>query len=68
MDAFTLPDGTMTTDAGSAAEQWAAAFYMARDVIAEIRPIPEKILRGEKVKNLDEALLGCDGILSIGEN
>ena len=30
----------MTTDAGSAAEQWTAAFYMAKDVIAEIRPIP----------------------------
>lgn len=68
MDAYTLPDGTITTDAVSAAEQWAAAFYMAKDVIAEIRPIPEAILRGDTVRNLDEVLLGCDGILNIGEN
>lgn len=67
MDAFTLPDGTVTTDAVSAAEQWSAAFYMAKDVIAAIRPIPEALVRGERVRNLDEALLGCDEILSIGE-
>ena len=67
MDAFTLPDGTITTDAGSAAEQWAAAFYMAKDVIAEIRPVPESLIQGKPVRNLDEILLGCDGILSIGE-
>jgi hypothetical protein len=67
MDAFTLPDGTITADAGSAAEQWAAAFYMAKDVIAEICPVPEALIKGIPVRNLDEILLGCDGILSIGE-
>jgi hypothetical protein len=67
MDAFSLPDGTITTDAASAAEQWAAAFYMAKDVLHTIRPIPEAILRGDKVRNLDEVLLGCDSVLSIGE-
>lgn len=68
MDAFTLPDATITVDAGIAAEQWAAAFYMAKDVIAEICPILEAIMKGQPVRNLDEILLLCDGILSIGEN
>lgn len=68
MNAYTLPDGTITTDASSAAEQWAAAFYMAKDVIAEMRPIPEALIKGQPVRNLDEVLLGCDGVLSIGEN
>ena len=67
MDAFTLPDGTLTTDAGSAAEQWAAAFYMAKDALTMLRPIPEIILRGDPVKNLDEILAECDGILSVGD-
>lgn len=68
MDAFTLPDGTVTADAESAAEQWATAFYMAKDALSLVRPIPEAILRGKAVKNLDEILAECDGILSVGEN
>lgn len=68
MEAFTLPDGTITTDAGSAAEQWAASFYRAKDALTMLRPVPEKILRGQSVRNLDEILTECDGILSVGEN
>jgi len=67
MDMFTLPDGTVTSDAGSAAEQWAAAFYIARDALSVIRPVPELILGGKPVRNLDEILCECDGALSIGD-
>ena len=67
VESYALPDGTETTDAGRAAEQWAAAFYMAKDVIEEIRPICEALLKRKPVRNLDEVLLACDGILRIGE-
>ena len=67
MEGFTLPDGTVTTDAAKAAELWAAAFYRAKDAIRQIRPIPGLILNNKPTRNLDEALGECDAILGMGE-
>lgn len=35
-DAYTLPDGLVTKDAGEAAEQWANAFFKAKDALERI--------------------------------
>jgi len=67
-DAYTLPDGTITTDAAASAERWAEAFYQAKDALNRIRPVPESLLRGEPVKDLDETLAECDQVLVLGEN
>ena len=66
-DAFTLPDGTITMDGGIAAEQWAEAFYKVKDALSRLRPVPEALLRGAPVKDLDEVLAECDSVLLLGD-
>ena len=66
-DAFTLPDGTITKDSASAAEQWANAFYQLKDALVRLRPVPEQLIRSQPVKDLDETLLECDKALHLGE-
>lgn len=67
MEMYTLPCGTITDNPILAAELWSQAFYQAKDALNKIRPIPETILRGKPVKNLDEILLECDKALELGE-
>lgn len=67
-DAYSLPDKTITTDAGMAAEKWSSAFYQLKDALSRSRPVPEMLLLGKPVKDLDETILECDAALSLGEN
>ena len=66
-DGFILPDGFVTVDEGYAAEQWAEAFYKAKDALARIRPVPEKMIQGKPVRDLDEILAECDKVLELGD-
>lgn len=68
MEMFTLPCGTVTDNPILAAELWAEAFYQAKDALKRLRPVPERVLRGEPVRNLDEILSECDTALAIGED
>ncbi|MCK5020116.1 MAG: hypothetical protein KAS32_23885 [Candidatus Peribacteraceae bacterium] len=67
MEAITLPDGMVTTDAAIAAEQWAKAFYQVKDALQRIRPVPEQIIRQVPIKDLDETLSECDNVLQLGD-
>lgn len=65
-DAFILPWGNeFTKDPAEAAEAWAEAFHRAVDALELIRPIPERILLNKPVRNLDEILLECDGVIAM---
>lgn len=65
-EAYTLPDNTITFDPALAAEQWAAAFYRAKDALQRIRPVPAKLFLGTPIRDLDEILSECDSILKLG--
>ena len=67
-DGFILPDGSVTTDEGYAAEQWANAFYKMKDALSRIRPVPEKMIWGKSIRDLDEILAECDKALELGDN
>lgn len=68
MIVLTLPDGTVTADYGLAATLWSEAFYIAKDALKRVRPVPEAMLRGNPVRDLDEILAECDSVLSVGED
>jgi len=65
---YALPCGTVTDNPTLAAELWAEAFYQAKDALKRIRPVPEQLVRGTPVKDLDETLCECDKVLELGEN
>lgn len=60
-DTFILPDGLPTTDAAVAAEQWAAAFWQAKDALARLKAI----LNVECPGKFDLAF--TDTVLEMGE-
>ena len=65
-DAFILPDGSFTTNPILAAEEWAKGFYIVRDALERIYPVPLKLLKKQPVINLDEILAECDNALKFG--
>ena len=67
MEGYMLPDNSITSDPIIAAEEWAKAFYQAKDALLRIRPIPEKLIRQEIIRNLDEILAECDKVFDIGD-
>ena len=66
-DGFTLPDGSVTTDAGLAAEQWADAFYTVKDALSRLRTVPERLINDMPIRDLDEILAECDKVLELGD-
>lgn len=65
-EVFNLPDGSVTGDAGFAAEQWANAFYEAKDVVGGLRDAFVSSIRGEPVRTADELIHSCEQILDMG--
>lgn len=66
-DGFILPDGSVTTDEGSAAEQWADAFYKMKDALSRLRTVPERLINEIPIRDLDEILSECDKVLELGD-
>ena len=68
-EAYALPDNTITTDAVSAAEQWAKAFYKTKDAIRELRSAMETLdYENPDDTALCEALAKCYATLELGED
>jgi len=62
---YELPSGMLTSDPVLAAEEWSTVFYVVKDMLARIRPVPEYLIKGVPVRDLDEILSACDEVLKI---
>lgn len=65
---FSLPDNSVTEDAGYAAEEWAGAFYQAKDLIRGLLSLPIRFIRCSTSKKLEHILADCDSVLELGED
>lgn len=65
-EAFILPCGSITHNPETAAEDWAKAFYTAKDTLERTKKAVELLRSGCYVRNLDEILAACDQVLEIG--
>jgi len=66
-DMYALPDRSVTPDPAKAAEEWAKAFYQAKDAINRILPVPSMVLNHLPVRDLREIIEECKEVIKLGE-